>query len=223
MKPGRLQRYNKLCERIPLLYVYGCSFADYFIKKGIKKLSIYCDHDDFIWAKFVHLELALNPAIEIELTISDIDFNTAYPGQNIYNTEFSADNINFLTPDSNVLVLSSGFSAAVTIIEKTSNIHNFINFWDDCLFNIIMGKHFAEIHEKNPFLPIVLYIDPHFPCNKEQYTDMEIFVSSYYPKLFNDVILEEFSLGGGGVNLQSRGKMRNTIMTYTMYLNCFRL
>jgi hypothetical protein len=207
MSPERIHKANFINTHLPLMYVYGCSFAKYFIKKGIKKLSVYCDNMDFGWGRYVLLDIALNPEIVIDLMIGNMDFYGMYPYQNLYQPSFFANTINLLTPESNVLVLSSDNAAVELIKTKTEKIHNFIDFWFDCLFGVIMGNRFAEIHEMNPFLPVVIYPVPHFPNNKEQYSDIEKQIE--YGKNFDTTILPKISSGGG---VLSRRSIKNSDM-----------
>jgi [citrate (pro-3S)-lyase] ligase len=152
---------------------------------------------DFTWGRYVLLDLVLNPEIVVDLTIGNMEFTGICPYENLYIPAFYAENINHLTSDSNVLILSSDNAAVELLKTKTEKIHNFMDLWSDSVFNTIIGNYFTRIQEKNPFLPIVIFPFPHFPRNKAQYSEMEKQIINKY----SDTKLPNMTSWGGTVSI----------------------
>jgi hypothetical protein len=66
----------------------------------------------------------------------------------------------------------------------------------------MMARRFQEIRDLFPFLPIVIFLEPAYPKNKEAYSDIEKYMCENQPGHYARSmlpLLKQAIAGGGGV------------------------
>ncbi|MDR2787681.1 MAG: hypothetical protein LBD06_04850, partial [Candidatus Accumulibacter sp.] len=167
---------------MPLMYASGYSCSQYFVDRGIKSLSVYCEEIDYGFGRQICFDLSLSLDVDVKFWLSDAVHKNSPDviKQDLTGSpNFNPVHIDELKASDNVLILCSERinDMLAKIRSKTEHLYHIADIWTDMWWRSMMVGRFQEIRNLFPFLPIVIFPNPRYPTNKEAYSDIEKYMS----------------------------------------------